>query len=776
MKKISFIFVILMTIFMCSCINDSSEKLRLYEEASNRWQVFMNSDQLSIEVEMKVSAKKKDDVYFLVNESTRAEAKMCKSPFYLEAKQDREVLIIQEENGELYQYATSSSDSKYLERTYFGDMSSIDTIEDSYYDEDPLMGLNIDDMKINYDENVYTFKINLYDYIQNVDNAEEMKDIISSLGGDEKSFKNFWVTISMSFFETTADMIIKLDYLYEGINISIIMDTKFNNKKFSIVDVNNNPNYFIKHPNTMDGVYKSSSIGETIQIPSFTINYFKFNLEKGQYGFYATDVADQWIDDWALGCMDIKLYNENREEISIGMGINAYSDSFPGKTFYISEPGTYYLRVWSDISEGMDICIKQLDYETIGFESKQEFASGKGTIEGEYDFDVFTIDGKEGEVLVFKNTGKNPIPIYYCKYENSYSYLEIVNDETLIELKKGENKFIICSDFHHYVKPIEYEFTVQKYVLENGYEKNYEDLKKVTTDFSNLTYIAGNSLPNPRLSFDVETKSIIDFQFQTDGILQSNAYAVVKDLKGNRYYSIEGNIYELDPGKYIVEIDASKSFTVCQIKYTATEIEDKEIDVTLEKGLLSNISNFPTIKAQNVGRTQKVKYNFTLSEDSLIAFEPAIQIFHKDGTPIIYFGNNYYKIVDLSKGEYYYLIESIGNYYFPSSDYKIGIAYDKLETTPNPSQMKEIKVGQELVLRKDWDYDVDYLILHIEEDGWYQFNKVLDIYDTDFRYLTFTYLFDANMLNAGTYYLIYSHYGYYAEESNEVSILITKTK
>ncbi|MDE6241811.1 MAG: hypothetical protein K2M08_05290 [Anaeroplasmataceae bacterium] len=785
MKKIVFLFVILSTIFLCSCADmTSEEKLRLYEEASNHWEEFFTTDQFSMVMDVEISAKEQGSLQFLTKEKARGEAKICKSPFYLEAVQGEELIIIQEEQGKLYSYMVSSSSKgiNYLERNYYGEMNSIDSVEDSYYNEDPLSGLNVENMEMSFEEDVYTFKVNMYDYLQNSDD-ESVKDIISSLGADEDVFKQFWVTLSMSFSKTTANLKIKMECKYEGINISIIMDTSFDNQKFERIDLQNTPNYVVLHPGTIENVYQFSSVGKVIQIPSFTTNYFKFDLEKGQYGFYATTElgtgTGNWIDDWSVHQLELKLYNENYEEIPMGMGMYPYATNFPEKTFYINEPGTYYLRVWSDISADMDMCINKLNYNTIGFEDTQEVpASYKGKIEGEYDFDVFTINGKEGETLLFKNTGESPIPLMYCEYidynNEPFIVLRNIDDEIIINLHEGENKFIISSDFHYYIEPFEYEFVTKKYILENGYEENYEDLKRVTTDFSDLTYLAGNSLPNPRLSFDVETKSIIHFEFQSKDGSSSDIYAIVTDPEGNQYYSFDNNIYELDSGKYIVEINSYSDFHECQIKYTAIEIEDKEINVTLEESSLSELlsDDFPTVKAQNVGRTQKVICNFTLNEDTLIVFEPSVQVYQKDGTPVFYFENRYYRTIYLSQGEYYYLIEGIGSYYYDwSTTYKIGIVNDTLETTSNPNQMKEIKIGEELILKKDWARDEDYLILHVEEDGIYHFNDMIEIYNEDFRYVKLGY--DSTSLNAGTYYLIYLHDSS-AEINQEVSILITK--
>ncbi|MDE7384546.1 MAG: hypothetical protein K2M84_02185 [Anaeroplasmataceae bacterium] len=778
MKKIGFLFIALLAIFMCSC-TDSPEML--YEEACNRWEEFLAADQLSLVTKMEVSAKRKDEDYFLVNETASAEAKICKAPFYMEAQQNGELMIIQEEQGKLYSYVPSALGSKYLERSYFGDMNSLDDATNSYYDEEPLLGLKVQDMRITYEEDTYIFKINMYKFLQNYKDSEEIKDIISSLGGDAKLFKNFWVTLSMSFSETIADLKIEMEYEYDGICLNIIMDTKFDNQKFEKRDIFNDSSYTVLHPDTISSVYRFSSVGKVIRIPSYSANYFKFNFEKGQYGFYATDElgtgTGNWIDDWAISTVKIKLYNEKYEEIPVGMGINSY-ETFSQRTFYISEPGTYYLYAQSDISADMDICINKLNYDTIGFENTQEMpTSYKGKIEGEYDFDFFTIDGKEGEILVFKNTGQTPIPLIFCDYigNNLPSIgLNVINDDRMIKLNEGENKFVICSNFRSYQEPFEYEFTTQKYFLENGYEENYEDLKKVTTDLSDLTYIAGHSLPNPRLTFEVETKSIIDFEFEKDGISQSDVYAIVKDLEENRYFSINGNIFELEPGSYILEISSNSDFDECRVKYTATEIEDKEINVTLEESSLSELlsDDFPTVKAQNVGRTQKVKCNFTINEDTLIVFEPSVKVYQHDGTPVFYFGNTYYTTVYLTQGEYYYLIEGSGSYYYDwSNPYTLGIVNDTLETTSNPNQMKEIQIGQELMLKKDWSRDEDFLILHIQEDGFYNFNHMVEVYDEDFRYMTFAY--GSTRLMAGKYYLIYPH-DPSTEINQEVPILIIK--
>lgn len=784
MKKLGFLFIVLLAIFLCSCTDDSSEIL--YEEACNRWEEFLTADQLSLVTRMEISAKKKNEDHFLANEIAGAEAKICKTPFYMEAQQNGDIMIIQEEEGKLYSYTPSVLGSTYLERSYFGDMNSLDDATNSYYDEDLLLGLKAQDMKITFKEDTYLFKINMYKFLQNYKDSEEIKDIINSLGGDAKLFKNFWVTLSMSFSETIANLKIEMEYEYDGIRLNIIMDTKFDNQKFEKRDIFNDSSYTVLHPNTFGSVYRFSSVGKVMRIPSFSRNYFKFNFEKGQYGFYATDElgtgTGKWIDSWAISTVKIKLYNEKYEEIPIGMGMNS-NETFTQRTFYISEPGTYYLYVLSDISIDMDICINNLNYDTIGFENKQEMPTTyKGKIEGEYDFDFFTTDGKEGEILVFKNTGQTPIPLIFCDYigyDIPSIGLNVINDQRMIKLNEGENNFVICSDFLSYKEPFEYEFTTQKYTLENGYEENYKDLKKVTTDFSDLTYIAGHSLPNPRLIFEVETKSIIDFEFEMDGTPQSNVYAIVKDLEENSYVPMEENIFELKPGRYILEISSNSDFDECRVKYTATEIEDKEINVTLEESSLSELfsDDFPTVKAQNVGRTQKVKCNFTINADTLIVYDPSVNVYQKDGTPVFYFGHMFYRIVYLSQGEYYYLIKGSGDYYhsfsYPS---KLGIVNDTLETTSNPNQMKEIQVGQELMLKKDWASDQDYLILYIQEDGFYSFNHMVMVYDENFIFMSIVYdstVYDSARLMAGKYYLVLSHDSS-TEINQEVPILITK--
>ncbi len=622
---------------MCSCTDDSE---MLYEEACHRWEDFLAVDQLSLVTTMNISAKKKNEDYFLINESAGAAAKICKTPFYMETHSNGGLMIIQEEKGVLYSYAPLELGSKYLNKSYYGDMNYIDSITNSYYDEEPLSDLKAKNMKITYENDTYIFKINMYQFFENYKDSEEIKDIFSSLDVDIKTFKKIWVTLSMSFSETIADMKIEMDYEYEGICFDIIMDTKIDNQKFKRIDVYNDSYYTIydpgtiddvenmhpgtiddvenMHPDTIDSVEQFSSIGKVIRIPSFTTNYFKFNLEKGQYGLYATDELEtetgNWLDDWALHQVRIRLFNEKKEEIPIGMGMEESHDTFTQRTFYINEPGTYYLCAQSGISADMDICLNKLNYNTIGFENIQEVpTSYKGKIEGEYDFDLFTIDGKEGEILVFENTGQTEIPMIIRNDEGITppASKNIIVNKKMVKLNEGENKFLVCGNFRSDEEPFEYEFTTRKIVLENGYEENYEDLKKVTTDFSDLTYIAGHSLPNPRLTFDVEVKSIIDFDFEMDGISQENVRAVVLDLDGNKYYSIDENIFELKPGKYILEIDANSDFVECQVKYTATEIEDKEINVILEESSLSKINSndFPSVIAQNVGRTQKVKCN-----------------------------------------------------------------------------------------------------------------------------------------------------------------------
>lgn len=781
MKKMGFLFFVLLTIFMCSCAgNSSKEKLKLYEEVSNHWKEFFTTDQFSMVIDAEVSTKKKGELQYLAKESTQTETKICKSPFYLEVLGNGELTLIQEEQGKLYSYKDSSSSGEkhYLDRVYFGEMDSIDDIEDSYYAEDPLSGLPIDDMEISFKEAVYTFKITMYDLFKNT-NDENVKEIIASLDIDDNVFKKFWVTLSMTFSENAANMKIKMECEYEGVIISIRMDTKFNSQEIKKIDLQNNPYYILKHPNTIDGIYQFSSIGKTIHIPSFTTNYFKFDLEKGQYGVYATNKlgtgTGNWIDDWALGNLRLELYDENKKEIPMGMGMDPYATEFTKKTFYISESGTYYLRVWSNISCTMDMCVNKLNYDTIGFESAYELTTYKGKIEGEYDFDVFTINGKENEILVFKNTGLSPIPLIYFDYQafinnrRNSTKLDIVNNELMVRLKEGKNQFIISSDFQNQTIPFEYEFIASKFTLENGYEENYEDLKSVTTDYSNLTYLTGTVLPNPRLSLSVETKSIIDFKFQYKEN-PVNIYAIVKDLEGNPISSISGNIFELDPGKYIVEIMSFSSFEKCKIKYIVTEIEDKEIDVTLEESSLSEFlnGNFPTVESQNVGRTQKVKCNFAIREGTLIASVADVMLYHKDGTPV--FNLNSSAVTYLEPGEYYYMIEGAGTYYKLKHSYKIAIVTDKLETASALSQMKEIKIGQKLVLKKEWKNDQEYLILNIQEEGIYRFNQEVCLYNDEFNIITYT---KDITLNAGTYYICYS-YPYDSKINQETSIVVNK--
>ncbi|MDE6656797.1 MAG: hypothetical protein K2J85_07385, partial [Anaeroplasmataceae bacterium] len=291
------------------------------------------------------------------------------------------------------------------------------------------------------------------------------------------------------------------------------------------------------------------------------------------------------------------------------------------------------------------------------------------------------------------------------------------------------------------------------------------------------TYISGYGFSYPRLALEVETKSIISFQFEAEWDLSTGA-AVVKDLEGNVITSTQYNTFELEPGKYIVEVYSNDHILcMCHIKYTALEIEDMEVNVSLKESSLSQISSpdFPSETSKSVGRTQVVKYTFELKEDSLIAYSDEIQIFKKDGSSIFDFDdNNYYhpyKLLYLSQGQYYFIsMYPYGSYYGNDTrSYKIGVVRDQLDTVFNLDQMTELVIGQELFLKKDWEYDMEYLVLHILEDGEYQFNQNLNVYDENFEYYSSTSSHWPTQFTAGTYYL---KYNYAYSHHDEISILV----
>ncbi|MDE6583817.1 MAG: hypothetical protein K2K15_00280, partial [Anaeroplasmataceae bacterium] len=367
--------------------------------------------------------------------------------------------------------------------------------------------------------------------------------------------------------------------------------------------------------------------------------------------------------------------------------------------------------------------------------------------------------------ILFKNTGKNRLYLIYCEYIDDYgdphfTYKYIINEE-YVKINSGTNKFIICSDFKFDQSPMEYSFTTELVPLENGYEENYEDLKRVTTEFSEEVYYAGYGLPSPRLALELETKSLIQFDFKAD-TPQLKGSVHVLDLDGNVLsYS---DTCELEPGKYIVEFYGSYySFTMCQIKYTRTELPDLDINVTLNKGNLKDIqtNSFPVVTAQNIGKTQNVKYHFTLNESSKLAYQRDLKIYKEDGTVICDFNTpEYYSVVLLPKGEYYFIIEYFsGTYYdYSPQQFKMGIVEDELDTVLDFDNMTELRIGEDLVFKRDWDYDVEYLVLNITEEGDYQFNQQLTIFNEDFNRLFTTYTYEPAHLKPGKYYLIFSSY------------------
>ncbi|MDE6656680.1 MAG: hypothetical protein K2J85_06800, partial [Anaeroplasmataceae bacterium] len=469
MKKIRYLFVMVFVIILCSCMNDPNDKkLEILQEATEQWQEFVNSNQLTITAEFTVSLKLENEDVSLGNETSQTEVKLCKSPFYMETKENDEILVVQEEQGELYKYTFPVSPGMvYVNKSLVEDIDYIDNITDDYYTEDPFSGIDIKHIGVAYNQNIYTFRMNVYDYLQTSGATEETKNIIASLGGDASMLKNSWLTISMSFSDTAAYMKLEMEFRHEGLVVLIEIDTKLDNREIFKVDFND-PKYFVAPPSDIEDVHQFSNVGENINVPMFGTNYFKFNLEKGQYGLYASlldEESNSDFDDWTINNIFLKLYDENFEEIPIGMGLSPHATAFPQRTFYISEPGIYYLSAQSNISTEMKISINQLDYKTIGFESTQEFISGKGTIEGEYDFDVYTLEAEEDGLILFKNIGESPIYLIYCEYISNGSphitYEKII-DETYIRLGAGENKFIVCSNFKFNQQPLEYEFTTER--------------------------------------------------------------------------------------------------------------------------------------------------------------------------------------------------------------------------------------------------------------------------------------------------------------------------
>lgn len=784
MKKFGFFLIILVTIFLCSCdkpeeLPPAEQKLKILEDTSKRWEDFTLSPQLEIDSKLRVSIKQDD--YILGEEESESKVKLCQSPLYLETTDEsNNIVVFQEENGKIYQYmAPIQSEPVYVNRTCMGVVGSIDDIMDEYYNTDPFAGIDIEKIEIESDGTTSTFKINMYEYLSNSDSMEEIENIFSSLGVDTSIFEETWITLSFSFKEHVAELKITMEVEYEGMKILISTALTLNNKAFNRIDFDHDENYMVLYPETIEEVDRFSVVGDTLRIPMFRQNYLKFELEKGQYGLYASFVDDElnqssggWYDDWMLHQVGLTLYNEMYEEIPMGMGMQAYTENFPDKTFYISEAGTYYLGVKSNISNDMNITIKPLEYKTIGFESSKPLSSDKGIIEGEYDFEVYTFEAEEDGLILFKNTGQNHLYLIYCEYTDDYgtphySYKNIMKEE-YVKVNSGTNTFIVCSDFKFDQSPMEYSFDTEIVPLENGYEENYEDLKMVSTEFSEETYYAGYGLPSPRLALELETKSLIHFDFKVDDP-QRKASARVYDLDGNilSYYL---ETCELEPGKYIVEFNEPYySFAVFQIKYAAIELPDTDIDVTLSKGNLKEIQtdSFPVVTAQNIGKTQNVKYHFTLNESSKIAYQRDLKIYKEDGTVICDFNTpEYYNVVLLPKGEYYFIIEYFsGTYYdYSPQQFKMGIVEDKLDTVLDFDNMTELRIGEDLAFKRDWDYDVEYLVFNITEEGDYQFNQQLTIFNEAFNRLFTTYTYEPAHLEAGKYYLIFTSYNWSLEE------------
>lgn len=683
--------------------------------------------------------------------------KAINNPIYIETKTDADTypMIIQEEDGKIFQYTFINSNS--LERRYLESKEEFMKDNDYEIDTQSFLSFTFDPNNGNAKMvgNSYVFTV-LYKDALDENSKEIIESLYNLLGIPVTNLYNSIVVITYSINDKSISFSLNLEIVLQSFKYKsrMIMTYDISIDEFTKIDLSD-PKYRLSKPTCFEEVRETTDITKPYVLESYAKDYLKVTLEEGQY--YISDEENNASN------LIIDIYDLDLNKIPSTFNISSIYVPLFNTTFVIPETKEYYIKLDNNISRDRTISFNKLDYDTyVDIRNPKVLTNNNsGTIEGLWDFEYYEYNASEKTILKITNTGENIVSVICTIYGDEYQNYNIhVNNHIYVKVDKGINKFYINSNT---TSSITYSLNVEVIENNNGTETNYNNMDVITTEYSDKLYMAGYGINDKYLKLIVDKKGMFYFDYECIELGMSLQFAVT-NKNGEGVLSVGYNKYHLDIGEYIVRITNNNHvFGIGKVKYRYLDTSDKSIEVNLSKQDLANINNndFTNLKNQKVLTSQIIKYYFTLSEDSTVLYDERYMYIYDSNDNLLsltppYYTNQNYGLIELKAGRYYFTTPSM----YGESDItlKIAIVEQDRDTKQDFTNMTKLQLGQTINVSKNWLYDKEYFQLDIKEKGrYYLSGGRFYIFDEDFNQIETENEGNLKKFNCeiGTYYVMY---------------------
>jgi hypothetical protein len=667
--------------------------------------------------------------------------------------------VIQEEDGKIFEY--TFNDSININRKYLQAKDDFIPTDDYEMDTESLLHFTFNPERGHAKKvgNTYTFQAYYRDALDET-SKEIMEELYKALGLTTTKLYHSIVIISytLSEHQMTITNTLNLELEVNNRTIPLNMDVSYNisTQEFTKIDFND-PKYQFSKPTCFEEVRESTDFNQPYTIDQYGTDYLKVSLEKGQY--VITDHESFYSN------FNIEIYDLEQNKIPSALNISSgYMNQF-NFTFMIPESKEYFVKLKNGISVERMLTFNKLDYETLfDLDHPKEMTHATGTIEGEWDFEYYEYQANDTEIMKLTNAGEHRLYLIANQYGNGYNLYQLEPSQHLyLKVTEGVNKFYISNHIGYQTKAYDYAFHVETIENNNGSESNFDQMESITEEYSEKLFMAGYGLEDKYLKLIVNTQGRYEFEFDCIEPGMSLQVGIMK-RSGENIISNGYNSFAIEPGEYIVRITNNDHiFGIGKIKYNFRDSSDKDVEVELPKADLKDIysDSFTDLKNQKVVTTQKIKYYFTLTEDSTLVYdETHMFIYDQDGKQLslspTYYAYQTYGLIELKAGRYYFTTPNMYSDY--SLPLKIAIVEQERDSWQDLNQMKVLNVGDTLNLNKDWQFDKEYFQITIDERGTYLLsNGFYYVIDENFNSIYLDMINGGKQFEAevGTYYVIY---------------------
>ncbi len=611
--------------------------------------------------------------------------RMKKEPFYYEMNTGSITYVKQSSVNNNYFMYTVDEANKKIKKSYIEGFSTNDYSIDTYGYINNLDDNKSTDMELNkISDNKYNIKTlignstNMFKGLFGSEFDEYLKQIQKAV---------IDTTITLKEKEMIIDIKINMHVIVEKVlilNIPVSCTFDIIYDEFNEFD---STGYELSKPTCFQEVEEEENLDE-FTLEGYTTKYAYMYFKKGRYVYELTD--DLFHNDAKVDLYNKDLTDANYKELT--------GAEYLSNVFNVKEDGYYYISIDSGSSADHTCKLTKLDEVD---NNELEFKTTTGTINSKYDYKTYVYSStNDNEASKLTNLSSTNLYLYsqsitttnfqgYTKVEpNKELYINPEENSVIYVVSAIEEKS--CTNDFDY--KYDYSFKVESII--NDYGTDYDNLVTLSTEFDQDDYMIGYNLPVKKALLKAEKPGL--YYLYSLGLSGKEArFSLYLDT--DVYYPTNGWYKELPAGEYVVNITANDhAFDICKIRYTYVDTSDRDINITLPLGE-------GKVKNEQVRETQKIRYFFTLEEDSYLLFNPEqVTIFDLNDKALTIKAKNTYDM-----REYYFKLKA-GSYYliYRGTWYLDDFTFGKATTTP--TEFVDIDNVQELISGEKYDVAAGY--------------------------------------------------------------------